>query len=66
MKRFKKVLRRTALIILIVIAALIPVPLLFQKKQGTFNDDHVIELVETKEEEETNVEAINLEEEFKS
>ncbi len=31
--------------------AMIPVPIFFQKKEGKFNDENTIELVETKEEE---------------
>jgi len=34
----------------IVIVAMIPVPIFFQKKEGKFNDDNAIELTETKEE----------------
>ncbi len=30
-------------------AALIPVPVFLPKKDGKFNDDHIIELVEQKE-----------------
>ncbi len=29
---------------------MIPVPIFFQKKEGKFNDDNTIELLETKEE----------------
>ncbi len=49
MKRFKKLLRRTALIAFIIMASLVPVPLFIQKKEGKFNDDNTIELVEKKE-----------------
>ncbi|WP_378177569.1 hypothetical protein [Aquimarina sp. SS2-1] len=51
MKRFKKIIRRIVLITFMIIVAMIPVPIFFQKKEGKFNDDHIIELVETKEEE---------------
>ncbi len=65
MKRFKKILRRIALILFIVMASLIPVPIFIQKKDGKFNDDHAIELVEAKEE--TAETAIKkLDQEFKS
>ncbi|MBW1298627.1 hypothetical protein [Aquimarina litoralis] len=50
MKRFKKVIRRIILLLFIVTVAMIPVPIFFQKKEGKFNDDNTIELVETKEE----------------
>ncbi|MDY8134279.1 hypothetical protein [Aquimarina sp. 2201CG5-10] len=49
MKRFKRALRRSLLIFLIIMAALIPVPVFLQKKEGKFNDDNIIELVEKKE-----------------
>ncbi len=50
MKRFKKTIRRIVLLTFIIMVALIPVPIFFQKKEGKFNDDNTIELVETKEE----------------
>ncbi|MFD2565171.1 hypothetical protein [Aquimarina rubra] len=50
MKRFKKIIRRIVLLMFIVMVAMIPVPIFFQKKEGKFNDDNTIELVETKEE----------------
>jgi len=37
------------LILLIVMAAMAPVPVFLQKKQGKFNDDHLIEQMEQKE-----------------
>ncbi|WP_299187744.1 hypothetical protein [uncultured Aquimarina sp.] len=51
MKRFKKILRRIVLLLFIIMVAMIPVPIFFQKKEGKFNDENTIELVETKEEE---------------
>lgn len=51
MKKLKKTIRRIALILLIIMAAMVPVPVFFQKKEGKFNEEHVIELVEKKEEE---------------
>jgi len=50
MKRFKKVIRRIVLILFIIMVAMIPVPIFYQKKEGKFNDDNAIELIETKEE----------------
>lgn len=50
MKRFKKVMRRIVLILFIIMVAMIPVPIFYQKKEGKFNDDNAIELIETKEE----------------
>ncbi|WP_299257584.1 hypothetical protein [uncultured Aquimarina sp.] len=50
MKRLKKILRRIILLLFIVMVAMIPVPIFFQKKEGKFNDDNTIELTETKEE----------------
>ncbi|GAA4277620.1 hypothetical protein GCM10022259_23440 [Aquimarina mytili] len=50
MKRFKKILRRLALILFIMIACLVPVPFLFQKKSGKFDQDNKIELVDSQEE----------------
>ncbi|GAA0725345.1 hypothetical protein GCM10009430_30840 [Aquimarina litoralis] len=50
MKRFKKVIRRTVLVLFIIMVAMIPVPIFYQKKEGKFNDDNAIELIETKEE----------------
>ncbi len=65
MKRFKKILRRSALILLIIMASLIPVPIFIQKKEGKFNDDNTIELVEQKEND-TNETTKKLDQEFKS
>ncbi|MDH7444621.1 hypothetical protein [Aquimarina sp. 2201CG14-23] len=42
-------MRRIILFIFIIMVAMIPVPIFFQKKEGKFNDDNTIELVETKE-----------------
>ncbi len=42
-------MRRFALILFIMIACLVPVPFLFQKKSGKFNQDNNIELVESQE-----------------
>jgi len=50
MKRFKKIVRRIVLLLFIMMVAMIPVPIFFQKKEGKFNDDNSIELVETKTE----------------
>ncbi|MCK8521827.1 hypothetical protein M0D21_09610 [Aquimarina sp. D1M17] len=36
-------------ILLIIMAAMVPVPVFLQKKQGKFNDDHLIEQMEQKE-----------------
>ncbi len=49
MKKFKKTLRRIALIIFIIMASLLPVPVFLQKKDGKFDDDHIIEHVDVKE-----------------
>ena len=49
MKKFKKTLRRLALILLIIMASLLPVPVFILKKDGKFDDDHIIELVDAKE-----------------
>ncbi len=65
MKRFKKILKRSALILLIIMASLIPVPIFIQKKEGKFNDDNTIELVEQKEND-TNETTKKLDQEFKS
>jgi PDZ domain-containing secreted protein len=51
MKKFKKVLRRLSMVLLIIMASLLPVPVFIQKKDGKFNDDHSIELVDVKEDE---------------
>ncbi|WP_405205471.1 hypothetical protein [Aquimarina sp. LLG6339-5] len=51
MKRLKKIMRRIVLLLFIIMVAMIPVPIFFQKKEGKFNDENTIELVETKEEE---------------
>ncbi len=64
MKRLKKTCRRFALILLIIIAAMIPVPILFQKKEGYFDQENKIELVDTKEED-THTKTLK-EEDFKS
>jgi len=45
--------------------AMIPVPIFFQKKEGKFNDDNTIELVETKEED-TESKTIQFNDELKS
>ena len=50
MKRLKNVVRRIVLLMAIIIATMIPVPIFFQKKEGKFNNDYTIELIETKEE----------------
>ncbi len=50
MKRFKKAIRRIVLVLFIIMVAMIPVPIFYQKKEGKFNDDNTIELIETKEE----------------
>lgn len=50
MKRFKKAIRRIVLVLFIIMVAMIPVPIFYQKKEGKFNDDNAIELIETKEE----------------
>lgn len=43
--KFKKWLRRLALIFFIILACMIPVPIVLNKrKEGQFNDDHQIEL----------------------
>ncbi|MAQ75291.1 MAG: hypothetical protein CL613_03030 [Aquimarina sp.] len=48
--KYKKWLRRLALIFFIILACLIPVPLVLNKrKEGQFNDDHQIELSLDKE-----------------
>ncbi|GAA4271129.1 hypothetical protein U6A24_04465 [Aquimarina gracilis] len=65
MKRFKKLLRRIALILLIIMASLIPAPIFIQKKEGKFNDDNIIELVEQTEEK-TEVATKKLDQELKS
>ncbi|MBQ4820504.1 hypothetical protein [Aquimarina sp. MMG016] len=65
MKKIKKALRRFALISLIVIAALIPVPIFFNKKEGKFNDDNDIELVQQKEDD-TDAETLEMDQELKS
>ncbi|PKV52531.1 hypothetical protein ATE84_4649 [Aquimarina sp. MAR_2010_214] len=49
MKKFKKTMRHLALVLLIIMASLLPVPVFFQKKDGKFDDDHIIELVDAKE-----------------
>lgn len=48
MEKFKNIIRRFALILLIVMVSLIPVPILFPKKEGKFNSEDPIELVEQK------------------
>ncbi|WP_160114385.1 hypothetical protein [Aquimarina sp. AU119] len=50
MKKFKKLIRRFTLILLIIMASLLPIPIFFTKKEGKFNDEHTIELVEQKQE----------------
>lgn len=65
MKKIKKALRRFALILLIVIAALIPAPIFFNKKEGKFNDDNDIELVQQKEDD-TDTETLEMDQELKS
>lgn len=65
MKRFKKIVRRSALILLIIMASLIPAPIFIQKKEGKFNDDNTIELVEHKEDD-TETTIKKLDQEFKS
>ncbi|MBQ4803580.1 hypothetical protein J8L88_12025 [Aquimarina sp. MMG015] len=44
-------MRRIVLLLFIIMVTMIPVPIFFQKKEGKFNDENTIELVETKEEE---------------
>ncbi|WP_109299353.1 hypothetical protein [Aquimarina sp. AU474] len=65
MEKFKKTLRRFTLILLIIMAALIPVPVFLPKKDGKFNDDHIIEQVEQKEDD-TSAETKKLGEELNS
>ncbi|WP_299440042.1 hypothetical protein [uncultured Aquimarina sp.] len=65
MKKFKKVVRRIVLLMFIIMVAMIPVPIFFQKKEGKFNDDNSIELVETKEED-TETKTIQFNDDLKS
>ncbi len=65
MKRFKKIIRRIAFILLIIIASLIPAPIFIQKKEGKFNDDNGIELVEQAEDK-TETATKKLDQELKS
>lgn len=65
MKKFKKLVRRIVLLMFIIMVAMIPVPIFFQKKEGKFNDDNTIELVETKEED-TESKTIQFNDELKS
>lgn len=53
------------MILLIIMASLIPVPIFIQKKEGKFNDDNTIELVEQKEND-TNETTKKPDQEFKS
>ena len=53
--KYKKWLRRSALMLFIILACLIPVPLVLHKrKEAQFNDDHQIELSLTKDDKDEN------------
>lgn len=65
MEKIKRMMRRGALLLLIIIAAMIPAPIFFQKKEGKFNQDNIIELVE-KSEDKVEEEAFEMKQEIKS
>jgi len=65
MKKFIKIIRRILLLLFIVMVTMIPVPIFFQKKEGKFNDDNTIELVETIEET-TETKTVKFSDELKS
>lgn len=65
MEKTKRMIRRSALLLLIIIAAMIPAPIFFQKKEGKFNQDNIIELVE-KNEDKSEEDAFEMKQELKS